>query len=221
MRSGKRAALVCLIAATSAIASAQQEQSLAERAAAARHASSSVTLSPAATGYVTHDDYINDYFGLKIKHLPRWESLSAGQMNVTEALGREAMGLKAGITGSGSGRVFGMHDGTGSSLFVSVRPLPAGTDLSDLGVKLREAVTTQIPTLQCADERSVFSDRTHKFVAFRCVNHAQDRTFYQDQQAIVTREHLIMLTLTAPTQEQLSALVHQIRANVTWSGLQP
>ena len=216
-----RAALTCGMAVMAAIAApAQQEPSLAERAAAARHAESG-RLSPEIAGRVVRDDYINEFFGLTIRHLPGWESLSAGRMNVTEALGREAMGLSAGITGSASGRVFGMHDEDGTSVFVSVRPIPPGIDLSDVGVKMRQAVVKEIPSLRCADESASLSTGTHPFVAFRCMNNAENQVFYQDQQATVTRNHLIVLTLTAPTENGLNALLRQIRAHVVWSDGRP
>jgi hypothetical protein len=209
-------ALLSMLLVAPMVAIAQEEPSLADRAAALRHANGKA-IDPEVAGRVVRNDYVNDYFGLTIRHLNGWESLSAGQMNVNEAVGRDAMGLKAGVDSS-SGRVFGMHDLLGSSVYVSVRPIPPGTDLSGLGAKLRTAVTKEVANLKCADEQATIGDANHHFVAFRCINHAADQEFYQGEQAIVVRGHLMVLTLTTPTQEKMTALVRQLRASLQWRG---
>lgn len=193
-----------------------QEPSLAEQAAALRHADVR-PLQAAVKGAVINNDYVNEYFGFTIRPFAGWESMGPGQMNVNEAIGRDAMGLSAGIDGSASGRVFGMHDLRGTSVIVTVRPIPTGADVSNLGARMREAVTKEIPTLKCADESTTIGDAAHKFVAFRCTNTIADRVFYQDQQAVVARNHVIALTLTAPTEERLNALMRQLKTSLVWT----
>src|SRR5437016_10930223 len=102
---------------------AQHKPSLAEQAAAARRAAPA---SNAALGRVVADRYINSLLGFEIQRLPGWTSLNRGEINVTEALGREAMRMRAGVDSARSGIVFMMHDGGGSSMNVSVRQVPPG-----------------------------------------------------------------------------------------------
>lgn len=96
--------------------------SLADQVARARHQRFEPPLKEEVAGRVVENVYQNDFFGLTIKPLPGWEMLNRGQLNVNEAIGRQATGMPAGISGQQSGRVFGMHDAAGSSVILSIRP---------------------------------------------------------------------------------------------------
>lgn len=214
VRTGSYAAFAVLLFL--AVPMFAQEPSMAEQAAAARH-QRGARLDAEQAGHVAGGDYVNQYFGFTIRRLPRWESLGRGEMNVNEAFGRAAMGLPAGIEGESAGRVFGMHDGEGSSVFLAIRRLPPGTDVSGLRAKLQDAITKELPSLRCGNEPVALGDAAHTFAAFRCTNEIEGTVIYQAQQAIVLRDHLITITASAPSNEQLTAVLRQLRKNFVWS----
>ncbi len=125
---GQLSRVVLTLILTASIAMAQ-EPSLAEQAAAARAHSASAAAAPTVMGHTVAGDYHNEVLGFQIRHIPGWTSMSRGTMNVNEALGREALGLQAGVNQS-AGRVFGMHDEEGDSVMVTIaryRKMPMPT----------------------------------------------------------------------------------------------
>jgi hypothetical protein len=87
-----------------------QEPRLAEKASTAGAVPNS--LDPNVVGSTLGGDYHNGYFDFEIRHIPGWTTMSRGMLTVNEAVGRDALGVKAGRNRSRN-RVFGMHDGGG------------------------------------------------------------------------------------------------------------
>lgn len=197
-------------------ARAQSQPSLAEQAAAARGASNA-SLDPQVAGHVVEGEYRNDYFGLQLKPLPGWETLNRGQMNVQEAMGRDLIGLKAGVDSNASGRVFGMHDGMGASVFLSIRAVPPGTDTSNLESKLQAGLKSELPEIHFSREPILLGDSSHRFDAFRASYVLKDVAIAQTLEYILCKGHLIALTVTAPTPEKLTAVLHDLQSRLQWT----
>ncbi len=192
-----------------------QESSLADQVAAAEKQPKSVSLNSEAAGRVVNGDYQNTLLGLEVHRLPDWQSMSRGEMNVSEAEGREQMGMK-GAVHSGH-RVFGMHDLRGASLFVSVAPLPQGTDTRNLKEQLQAPLRMQLPDPQFSDEPVTLSDSSHPFVGFRVFYKLNEKPIYQSQQTLVKDGHVVAFVLTANSPEDLTAIWQDLKTKIVWT----
>jgi hypothetical protein len=191
-----------------------QEQSLADQAAAVQNRKVA-RLDPDAVGQVVNGDYRNEHLGVMIKKLPNWQSMSRGEMNVTEGAARATAGVKGAI--QSQSRVYGMQDLQGSTLVASIIPVPPGVDTSQIKAKLKAAIAAQLPNPQFSDEPVVLGDENHQFIAFRVSYELYGKQLYQSQQAIVQGDHLLALTLTTPTQEGLGTLWQSMKTNLIWT----
>lgn len=198
-------------------ARAQSQPSLAEQAAAARRQPATPVDSQAA-GHVVMGEYRNEFFGFTLKPPPGWEALSRGQMNVDEAIGRDAAGLKAGINGDESGRVFGMHDAAGSSVFLAIKAVPAGADTSNLEGKLQQGLRSEMPEIRFGREPILLGDGGHRFAAFRIAYVLKDQPINQTLEYLLFKGHLIAMTVTAPTPEKLTAVLRDLQTRLLWTG---
>ena len=214
-----RLAFTMIFAASFAVA---QEPSLAEQAAAARkHASPAVAgtvVAGTVMGHIVVEDYYNEVLGFQIRHIPGWTSMSRGTMNVNEAIGREALGLQAGIT-QAENRVFGMHDELGSNVMVAIVPVPAGTTLDTAA--LRAEVTTglkaQLPNMEISNEPLLLGDSTHRFTGLRGTCAVMNREVFQSLQVVVLNGYAVTITATTTSAEQLQSLLTQLRTLLRWT----
>ena len=192
-----------------------QQAGLGERAASVRSSSTGLSLEKA--GSVARNDYRNPYFGLEVRHLPGWDSQTRGELNVNEAMGREALGQGPGI--SDSGRVFGMHDGRGSNLILSIRPLPTGVDLplKRRNEVVQAALRKTFPDPKFTAEPVSLGDRFHPFAAFRVEYVVRDTHVYQSSQATIQKGHLLDFTITSNSAEELTDLLRKLQPNVKWA----
>ena len=204
--------LAAVMSFTGAVA---QQPSLAEHAASTR--SSGNGLAPEKAGSVVGNDYRNPYFGFEIRHLPGWESQTRGELNVNEAIGREALGQGHGI--SDSGRAFGMHDGRGSNLVLSIRALPPGANLplNRRNEVVQAALKKAFPDPKFTAEPVPLGDRTHFFAAFRMDYVVRDTHVYQSSQATILKGHLLDFTITSNSEVELTDVLRKLQAGVKWT----
>ncbi len=207
-------ALTCILTASFAVA---QEPSLAEQAAAARGRSVSV-VQPTVMGHTVAGDYYNEVLGFQIRHIHGWTSMSRGTMNVSEAIGRDALGLQAGITQAGS-RAFGMHDELGSNVLVAIEPVPAGTTLDPTTLKMESAkgLKTQLPQFQITEEPLLLGDSSHPFLGLRGTCNVVNRELYQSFQIAVLNGYAVTIVATTPSAQQLQSLLTQLRSSLKWT----
>jgi len=210
----RRWGMLLAIAAIAVMAVAQEKQlSLADQAAAARN-QKQMEVGSEEMGRVVNGDYQNPYFGLNIRRLPDWQSMGRGEMNVTEASGREVLGAKAGVH---SQRVFGMSDLRGASLFVGIVAVPPGLNPADITPIQQKKIAENLPDPKFSDEPVMLNDAQHAFTGFRTTYTLREKAIYQSQQCIVRDGHLIMFTLTANSPEDLTGLWRQLKTNITWT----
>jgi hypothetical protein len=209
----RRCAFLLLFAALTA--PAQQQPSLADRAAAAKAKPSETQ----AAGHVVGGDYRNEYLGLEIRRLPGWESIGRGEMNVSEAIGRAALGLKAGVQGDASGRVFGMHDQMGSSVILAIRAIPPEADLADFKPQMQAALKKELPSVRFSNEPVPLGDSAHPALAFRMQYTIEDQPILQSSQAIAVKGYLLVFTITAPP-ERLSDVLRELQKRIVWKEAQ-
>lgn len=210
-----RFAYALIFAAGIAVA---QEPSLAEQAAAARAHSASTAVAPTVMGHTVAGDYHNEILGFQIRHIPGWTSMSRGTMNVDEALGREALGLQAGLNQTVS-RVFGMHDEEGDSVMVTMVPAPAGAnaDLAAMKIVLSKTLKAQIPKSEIAEEPILLGDNAHVFTGVRATYTVANREIYQSLQIVFVNGYGVSIATTATSAEQLHALLTQLRGSLQWT----
>lgn len=210
-----RIALTLIFAASIAMA---QEPSLAEQAAAARAHSASTAVGTTVMGHTVAGDYHNEILGFEIRHIPGWTSVSRGTMNVDEALGREALGLQAGLNQAVS-RVFGMHDEEGNSVMVTIVPTPGGenADLPAVKALLSKMLKAQIPTAEIADEPILLGHNAHPFTGVRATYTVADREIYQSLQIVFVNGYGVSIATTAISAEQLQSLLTQVRGSLRWT----
>ena len=179
-------------------------------------ASTTAALEPALRGRVVGGDYKNEYFGFELRRLDGWESLSRGQMNVSEAIGRGAIGLKGGV--QAGDRVFGMHDEQGASVFVAIRPVPANSssDVANRKELIQQALKSQLPDPKFSREVISLGNPSHDFVAFRVAYTLEGRNIVQSSQSVLLKDHLLDLVITANSHEQLSAVLRDVRSRLNW-----
>jgi len=209
-------AFALLLAASIATA---QELSLAEQAAAARSArTTSAAIAPTVMGHTVSADYYNEVLGFQIRHFRGWTSMSRGTMNVSEAIGRDALGLQAGVTQAGN-RAFGMHDELGSNVMVAIEPAPAGTTLDPtvLKTEVAKALKTQLPGYKVAEEPLLLGDSSHRFVGLRGTFPVANRELYQSLQIVLVNGYAVTITTTTVSAEQLESLLTQLRASLQWT----
>ena len=202
-----------ILAASFAVA---QEPSLAEQAAAARkHANPAVAAT--VMGHIVAEDYYNEVLGFQIRHIPGWTSMSRGTMNVNEAIGRDALGLQAGIT-QADNRAFGMHDELGSNVMVAIVPVPAGTilDTSALKAEVTTGLKAQLPGMEIGNEPQLLGDSTHRFIGLRGTCTVMNREVFQSLQVVVLNGYAVTLTTTTTSAEQLQSLLTQLRGSLRW-----
>lgn len=196
-----------------------QGTSAAEESVAARAVPSS--LDQNVVGHTVGGDYRNEYLGIEIRHIPGWTSMSRGMMNVNEAVGRDALGMKAG-NHSGN-RVFGMRDEAGSSVIVTIVRIPsdAETDSASLKSHLAKMTKSQLPTAQVADEATLLDDSAHHFAALRVYYSAANKEIFQSLQMLPLDGYALSLTLTAPSAKQLQEIIQQVQSRLQWIPKQP
>lgn len=194
-----------------------QEPSLAEQAAAARAARSASVSTPSATGRVARGDYYNEALGLHIRRIPGWTSMSRGEMNVDEAIGRQVLGLQPGVNPS-LNRVFGLHDGEGSNVQVMVVPMPGATpDPVATKAMLRAMFKADIPGAKVVDEPILLGDDAHRFVGLRGTHSLANREITQSLQIVIVQGYGICITATALSAEKIESLLPQLRAAISWT----
>jgi len=215
IRQLSRFAYALIFAASLAVA---QEPSLAEQASAARSHSASTAVAPTAMGHTVAGDYHNEILGFQIRHIAGWTSMSRGTMNVDEALGREALGLQAGLNQTVS-RVFGMHDEEGNSVMVTMVPAPAGANVNLAAMKtvLSQMLKAQIPGAEIADEPMLLGDDAHPFTGVRATYTVANREIYQSLQIVFLNGYGVSIATTAISAEQLHSLLTQLRGSLQWT----
>ena len=193
------ASLGFLLVHTSALA---QEPSLAEQVAAAKSRSGHEQPTR-VMGRTVAGDYQNGALGFQLRHIPGWTSMSRGMMNVDEAMGREALGLQAGLDPS-SNRVFGMHNEDGDNVMVAIVALPAGTNVDPVAIKLGmvQIAKSQLPNAKIADESILLGDSTHRFTGFRLTHDIANREIFQSMQILPLNGYA--LSITRPQHPQRS-----------------
>jgi hypothetical protein len=221
MRSSARVLLAVALACTLLPLAARAQDdangpTLAEQAARARDANPPA-LDQRVAGRVVDGVYRNEFLGFEVRPLPQWESMSRGQMNVQEAIGREAVGLKAGVDPQATGRVFGMHDGLGQSVFVSIKPVPSGPPPADLNARLEGAMKAQFPGIQFSREPVLLGDTSHRFDGFRAMYALHGQNIFQSfEYTLSPKGYMVSLVLTAPTAEKLTELLRQVQPRLVW-----
>jgi len=198
------------------IAVSSGQESLADRAAAARKGSSGTVTNE---GRVVNGDYHNDVLGFTIKRLEGWRAVSRGQMNVNEAFGREALGLKGGI--SGSARVYGMHDAQGSSLTVAILQLPANVTLAQGYAAMRQNLAASFPDPKFSKEPIMLSAPGRSFEGFRVEYDVRGVHIVQCRQGVVVGDQVVDITVTAQSHEKLSAVLRELKQNLVWHAPKP
>ncbi len=200
---------------------AQNQPSLAEQAAAARGNKPANSLDPKVAGQVVGSEYRNDFFGFELKSLPGWELLNRGQMNVDEAIVRDIAGLKLGLDSDSSARVFGMHDGAGSSVILAIQAVPPSANPVTLENRMQQEMRSQLPQVRFLREAVLLGERSHRFDAFRFVYTLRSEPINQSLEFAFqerdAKRYLIALVATAPTQEKLTALLHDLQGRLVWS----
>lgn len=209
-----RIAFILVFAASIANA---QEPSLAEQAAAARAARSASVSTPAAGARVARGDYYNEALGLHIRRIPGWTSMSVGEMNVDEAIGRQVLGLQPGMSPS-LNRVFGLHDEEGSNVQVMIVPMPGATsDPVAVKAMLKAMFQADIPGARVVDEPILLGDDAHRFVGLRGTHTIANREITQSLQMVIVQGHAIAITATALSAEKIDSLLPQLRAAISWT----
>jgi hypothetical protein len=180
-------------------------------------ASATPVLDPAKRGHVVGGDYKNEFFGFELRRLDGWESLSRGQMNVNEAIGREAIGLKAGVRAGN--RVFAMQDGKGANVILSILPVPANSSSEVANRKeiIQKALKSQLPNPKFTGEAVSLGDASHDFVTFRLAYTLQDKNIVQSSQSVLVKDHLVDLVITAQSHQQLSAVLKDLQERLSWT----
>lgn len=198
------------------VAVSSGQESLADRAATARKG-------PAPTvtneGRVVNGDYHNEVLGFRIKRLEGWQSVSRGQMNVNEAFGREALGLKAGITGTS--RVYGMHDAQGSSLTVAIVKIPANVTVTQAYAMMRQALAASFPDPKFSKEPILLSTPGRSFEGFRVEYDVRGIHLVQCRQGVVMGDQVVDITVTAQSHEKLSEALRALKQNLVWHTPRP
>ncbi|HEX6881333.1 MAG TPA: hypothetical protein VF135_13270 [Terriglobales bacterium] len=212
-----RALFVVSVSAQCLVAFAQQP-SLADQARALRETHAKATRTD-FLGRTVGDIYRNDRFSFEIHRIPGWTSMDRGMMNVNEAVGREALGMRAGVSGDITGRVFGMQDERGSSLIVAINPVPGGTGSIDpelLKKVLAAQLKNSIPSAEFFDEPVVLGDSIHQFTALRLTQKVGEQTLYQSTQLIPLEGYVLNLTVSAPSAERLTQALQQLQPRLIW-----
>lgn len=169
-----------------------------------------------AAGHVIHGDYVNETLGFEVKHLAGWESMNRGEMNVNEAIGREAMGLKAGVDSHANGRVFGMHDGLGASVYLSIRKTPQPEpSLTDLKASL-VASTKLLPNAHVTDEPTLVAGAARPSTGIRAEYTSQGQRIIQSSQIFVAHGYAVMVMVTSGDAKHLSSILTELRSNLIW-----
>lgn len=199
--------LFALLLMATSIAGAQD--SLADRAAKARQNSAG------DKGRIVNGDYQNDVLGFSILRLEGWDVLSRGQMNINEAFGRKLLGQKAGV--SGGGRVYGLRSAAGETVTVAIEPLSPGQTIEDVFRTLRSDLKERFPKTRFANESHVLSAPGHPFHALRA-EHDLTETIHAvySFQGTVVGNLMIEVTVAAPTQEKVTAVLRLLKKNFLW-----
>ena len=173
-------------------------------------------LTPEEAGRVLNGIYTNQVLGLEVKPIQDWAILGRGEMNVNEAFGREAMGLRLG-GGSNKHRVFGMHDGRGSNTSMVIIPIPPEIkNMEDLDVKLIEYAKRDLPNPKVTKETVLLSSGPHVFTGFRVEYALQGRTIYQSVESTIFKDYLVSFTTTSTSPQNLSATLASLKKVITW-----
>jgi hypothetical protein len=190
-----------------------QDPGLAEKASTAGAVPNS--LDPNVVGSTLGGDYHNGYFDFDIRHIPGWTTMSRGMLTVNEAVGRDALGMKAGRNPSGS-RVFGMHDAPGCSVILAIFQIPVGakTDSASLKSHLIQMTMARSPDAQVADETVLLDDSDHHFTALRVNSNAANKEVFQSLQLLPLGRYELLLTITAPSLERLQEVIQQLQSRL-------
>ncbi|HYL94073.1 MAG TPA: hypothetical protein VEW69_13055 [Alphaproteobacteria bacterium] len=217
-------ALTLLMALSSQAAAQAQtdtsQMSLAERAAASRKGPAPTTndfeLTPAQRGSVRQDKYVNDFFHFELTKPEGWEIYSQGRMNVNEAVGRAYLDQKAGF--SSAGRVLGLGDGTGQSIYVSIIRVPAGepTDVAEIGAKMKKVIHSHLPMAKDLKETVDLSSPQHPFAGLRYMLKINDTELFQNLQWTICDGNLITFTTTGSSEQNLANLLQLLGKHISW-----
>lgn len=136
-------------------------------------------------------------------------------MNVNEAFGREAMGLKLGV--SNRHRVLGMRNGTGANVSLAIVPIPPeAKDIENRDAKLIEYAKRDLPNPKVSKETVLLTSGPREFTGFRVEYILQGRTFYQSLQTAVFKGYVVGFTTTATSPQELSATLAELKKAITW-----
>ena len=205
------------------VGDASPPMSLAERAAAirktrqTRQSPASPLLTPEQRGAIQEGKYSNAFFHFEITQPHQWTFYGAGQMNASEAVGRAALNLPSGLSGSPS-RVWGMGGGAGRNVMMSIVPMPADApaDLNQLAAALKKFTFSQLPSAQGSEEKVLLGDAAHTFAAFRYAFSVNGVPLVQSVQLARANGFLIVLTTTARSDEDVSDALRTLSANFSW-----
>lgn len=197
--------------------------SLAERAAAirktrqTRQSPASPLLTPEQRGAIQEGKYSNAFFHFEITQPRQWNFFSAGHMNVSEAAGRAALNLPSGLSVSPS-RVWGMGDGAGRNVMMTITPMPADApaDLNQLAAALKKFTFAELPSARGSEEKVLLGDAAHAFAAFRYAFAINDAPMVQSVQLTRANGFLIVFTTTGGSDEGVSDALRTLGANLSW-----
>jgi hypothetical protein len=197
--------LLCLLA------TAVAQDSLADRARKVRGES---TVPQKSMGRIQNRDYINDQLGFTFTHIDGWETVTRGQINVNQALGRSALGLSGRV--SSDAHEFMFNDGNGQNIVLSISPIPPGTDRATFGDEIRKALKIELPKAEVSDEPTTLGDAQHQFQTCRVTYEALGTQIYQSSHAMILGNYFVHFVITATSPEALTDTVREAQKHLIW-----
>jgi hypothetical protein len=196
--------LVGLVSATSA------QESLAERARKAKGSAAAQVTS----GHFKNGDYINERLGFIFTRVAGWDVLNRGQINMNQAMGREALGLKSGVDSEGT--EFMAHDGQGQNVILTIRKIPADADVAKFKPEFQAGLSKALPDPKFSDEPVSFGDSQHRFETFRVTYSAQGREIFQSCQTVFIDGYWVQWLVSSSSNEVLTETLKELRSHLSW-----
>lgn len=203
--------------AQQAQATAQNQPSLAERAAAARKKSAARSNPSANPVGQANCGYKNDSIGLELKCLQGWKPVSEGEINVDHAMSGELLGTSGGPMEHQDLIKFTMKDDSGSSVVLTLTPLLVQLEPAQLKAAFITGVKAKVADVEFSDEKVSLGDAEHHFVPMRGAFGVRGIVIWQSYQLLQLKGHLLTIVVTSGSPQMIEELLTELRTHITWA----
>lgn len=168
-------------------------------------------------GKVVNRVYRNEKLGFHISPIKGWDTFSAGQLNVIDAMVRGTARLKSEDADFAHHRVLGIINNDRDTIFVALGALTkeeTGKSLKELVEGLKRKTRETFKGVKELPDTVRFGDANHEFAAYRIRRQFEGNEIYQCQQLTIMHGYLVIFSVNTKTPQAMDAALKALRSNL-------